>query len=444
LSSCSRQDADIPDGMRDYLNAACRFWNFQGSVLAAKDGRVVLKAGYGLADTDKKIPNTPATKFLIASITKTFTAAAVLILEEEGLLKLSDPIAKYLEDYPPETAAKVTIHHLLSHTSGIPDSAAGTRSLDDLTKPRTPEELIALFKDKPLGFEPGAGYHYSNSGYVVLGKIIERASGRSYYDYVREKIFLPLGMKESGVGGDDHDAPVLAVGSMQGRDGRLVRAPVIHPSLGYSAGAFYSTVEDLLKWDRGLDSTKILSRSALEKMFTSSQGNYGYGWLIMETWGRRDIAHGGGAPGFSSWVERWPDERAFVAVLSNNGRTPAGEIGRSLAAILFGQEYQPPQSREIIPMDPDGLDEYVGTYRIDAQNSRRIIRRGDALFAERAGGQRYPIVPYDKDRFFFAHDKGASIRFVRDDAGEVSGHVFHQLGVDETAEKLTALPDRKN
>jgi len=205
--------------MQEYLNAAVRFWNFQGSVLAAKDGRVVFKAGYGLADAEKKIPSTPATKYLIASITKTFTAAAVLLLEEEGLLKLSDPIAKYLEDYPPETAAKVTIHHLLSHTSGIPEAAADPRSLGDLTKPRTPEELIALFKDKPLEFEPGAGCRYSNSGYVVLGKIIECASGRSYYDYVREKIFLPLGMKDSGVGGADRDVAELAVGYIEGRDG---------------------------------------------------------------------------------------------------------------------------------------------------------------------------------------------------------------------------------
>ncbi len=430
--------------MQEYLNAAVRFWNFQGSVLAAKDGRVVFKAGYGLADAEKKIPSTPATKYLIASITKTFTAAAVLLLEEEGLLKLSDPIAKYLEDYPPETAAKVTIHHLLSHTSGIPEAAADPRSLGDLTKPRTPEELIALFKDKPLEFEPGAGCRYSNSGYVVLGKIIECASGRSYYDYVREKIFLPLGMKDSGVGGADRDVAELAVGYIEGRDGRLVKAPIIHPSLGYSAGAFYSTVEDLLKWDQALDSAKLLSQGSLKKMFTPFQDHYGYGWLIMNAWGRVSIGHGGGAPGFSSWIERWPGERTFVVVLSNNGRTPTGEVGRSLAAILFDREYQFPESQEIIRLNPEVLDEYVGTYRIDAQNSRRVVRQGQALFVERSGGQRFPIEPYDKDMFFFAHDRGASIRFIRDDAGMVSGHIFHQLGVDETAKKLTALLDRKD
>jgi D-alanyl-D-alanine carboxypeptidase len=164
----------------------------------------------------------------------------------------------------------------------------------------------------------------------------------------------------------------------------------------------------------------------------------------MNAWERKSMGHGGGAPGFSSWIERWPGERAFVAVLSNNGRTPAGEVGRSLTAILFGQEYQLPESREIIRLNPEVLDEYIGTYRIDAQNSRRVVRQGQALFVERGGGQRYPIEPCDKDRFFFAHDRGASIRFIRNDAGVVTGHIFHQLGVDETAKKLTALLDRKD
>jgi hypothetical protein len=179
-------------------------------------------------------------------------------------------------------------------------------------------------------------------------------------------------------------------------------------------------------------------------MFTSYQDNYGYGWLIMNAWGRKSMGHGGGAPGFSSWIEHWPGEKAFVAVLSNNGRTSAGEVGRSLAAILFGLEYQLPESRMIKRLDPEALDEYVGTYRIDARNSRRVLRQGQALFVERAGGQRYPIEPSDKDRFFFAHDRGASIHFIRNDEGVVTGHIFHQLGVDETAKKLTSLLDRKD
>lgn len=429
--------------MQEYLDAACRFWNFQGSVLAAKNGRVILKAGYGLADVDGQIPITPETKFLIASVTKTFTAAAVMMLEEEGFLELNDPIGKYLKEYPPETASRITVHHLLSHTSGIPEAAADPGSLGDLARPRTPGELVALFKDKPLEFEPGTKSRYSNSGYIVLGQIIESVSGKPYYDFVRERIFLPLGMKKSGVCAGERPLPRSAAGYVEGRDGRLMKVPVVHPSLGYSAGAFCSTVGDLLKWDRGLHAAKVLPRASLERMFNASPGGFGYGWLIMEAWGRRSIAHGGGAPGFASWIERWPEEKVFIAVLSNNGRTPAGEIGRSLAAILFGRAYEIPRPLAAVSLSTDVLDEYVGTYRIDDRNTRRIIRQGRALFVER-GGQRYPIVPIEKDRFFFPHDRGASIRFIRDRAGVVTGHVFHQLGVDKAAEKLSDLLDRKD
>ena len=438
-----REDGDILGRMKEYLSAACRFWNFQGSVLAAKNGRVILKTGYGPADVDGQVPNTPETKFPLASITKTFTAAAVMMLEEEGFLKLNDPISKYLEDYPPEAASRVTVHHLLSHTSGIPEAAADPRSLGDLSQPRTPGELVALFKDKPLDFEPGSEYRYSNSGYIVLGRIIESVSGKQYYDFVRERILLPLGMKDSGVCAGESPLPRSAVGYMEGRDGRLMKAPVVHPSLGYSAGAFCSTVGDLLNWNKGLDSAKILSQASLEKMFKPSLGGYGYGWLIMEAWGCKSIAHGGGAPGFASWIERWPDEEAFIAVLSNNGRTPAGEIGRSLAAILFGQAYELPRPLAAVSLSTDVLDEYVGTYRIDDRTTRRVVRQGRALFVER-GGRRYPIVPIEKDRFFFAHDRGASIRFIRNRAGMITGHVFHQLGVDKAAEKMTDPPARKD
>ena len=219
-----REDKDIPARMREYLDAACRFWNFQGSVLAAREGRVVLKVGYGLADVDGQIPITPETKFLIASVTKTFTAAAVMMLEEEGFLELNDPIGKYLKEYPPETASRITVHHLLSHTSGIPEAAADPRSLGDLARPRTPGELVALFKDMPLEFEPGTASRYSNSGYIVLGQIIESVSGKPYYDFVRERIFLPLGMKKSGVCAGERPLPRSAAGYVEGRDGRVLAA----------------------------------------------------------------------------------------------------------------------------------------------------------------------------------------------------------------------------
>jgi CubicO group peptidase (beta-lactamase class C family) len=439
----SPADKDTMAALQVYLDAAHTNWNFHGSVLAAKNGAVVLKRGVGLADISTKAANTSSTRFLIGSVTKTFTAAAILQLEEKGKLSLNDNIVKYLPEYPAKTGARITIHHLLSHTSGVPEAAAAPQQLGDIAKPKKPQDLIALFKDRPLDFEPGEKYQYSNSGYVILGAIIEKVSGKSYYDYVQDYIFRPLGMKDSGYSEDYNERPDFARGYGEGGDSRLVPAPYIHPSLGHAAGALYSTVEDMLKWDRALSSEKILSRGSLEKMFSPVKGNYGYGWLITETFGRMDIFHGGGTPGFSAWIERWPDEKTFVAVLSNTAAAPAGETGRSLAAILFGEKCEPPKARLAIRLDSKVLEDYVGIFRIDAENFRVISREGDSLFVSRNNGRKFPILPFAKNEFFFPNDKGASLRFTRDKSGRVDGQVFHQLGVDEKSVRLSEAEAKK-
>jgi CubicO group peptidase (beta-lactamase class C family) len=444
--AASQNGKDEAAGLRAYLDTAHRNWNFQGSVLVARNSAVVLKQGVGLADIKTNKADEPSTKFLIGSVTKTFTATAVLQLEEKGLLSLDDPIIKYLLGYPEKTGSRITIRHLLSHTSGIPEIAVALQQLGDITKPREPIDLIALFKDRPLDFAPGERYQYSNSGYVILGAIIEKVAGQSYYDYVRDHIFRPLGMKDSGYCEDYNDRPDFARGYVEGGDGQLMPASYVHPSLGYAAGALYSTVDDMLKWDQALASEKILSRGSLAKMFSPVKDGYGYGWLITETFGRRDIFHGGGTPGFSAWIERWPDQRIFVTVLSNAGGAPAGEIGRSLAAILLGEKYERPASRVMIRLNPEVLEDYVGIYRIDADNFRVISREGNALYAARNSGRKFPLLPFAKDEFFFPKDKGSFLRFSRDKSGRVDGYVFHQLGVDEKSVKrnpeLTFRPMR--
>jgi CubicO group peptidase (beta-lactamase class C family) len=442
LASSSLADSpvnsDTKAALEAYLDAAHINWNFQGSVLTAKNGVVVLKQGVGLADISTNAANTPSTRFLIGSVAKAFTAAAILQLEEKGKLRLSDPIVKYLPEYPAKTGARITIHHLLSHTSGVPEAATSPQQLGDISKPKKPQDLMALFKDRQLDFEPGEKYQYSNSGYVILGAIIETVSGQSYYAYVQDQIIRPLGMKDSGYSEDYNERPGFARGYGEGRDGRLIPAPYIHPSLGYAAGALYSTVEDMLKWDQALSSEKILSRVSLDKMFRPVKDDYGYGWLITETFGRKDIFHGGGTPGFSAWVERWPGEKMFVAVLANTAPAPAGEIGRSLAAILFGEKYEPPKTRRAVRPDPKALEAYVGVYRIDANNSRVVSREGDSLFVSRNNGRKFPIVPFAADEFFFPNDKGTFLRFTRDKSGWVDGQVFHNLGVDEKAARAGA------
>jgi CubicO group peptidase (beta-lactamase class C family) len=383
--SCAKNK--VVDRMENYLNASHRVWNFHGSVVVARKGEVLLKKGVGMANAEKETRITPSTKFMIGSITKTFTAAAVMQLEERGLLSLNDPVTKHIPDYPDEAGEKITIHHLLSHTSGIPDIAANALHLGDTTKSRAPRDLIRLFQDEPLEFEPGENSRYSSSGYVLLGLIIEKVSGQTYYDYVRDHIFSSLNMNASGYCEDYHNHPGFAAGYIEASDGSLVSAPYIHPSLGYAAGGLYSTVEDMLKWDQALYSTKILSRSSLEKMLDPVKQTYGYGWMVMETWGRKDICHGGGTPGFNAWIERWVDDEVFTAVFSNNAWAPAGEIGRTLAAILFNQKYEIPRPRSIIKLDPSVCGDYPGVYRIDQNtylllvliNSRRHLERRFSL-----------------------------------------------------------------
>ncbi len=436
LCACPAAEKGPAALMEEYLRAAQKFWNFQGSVLVSRGGRVVFEAGLGMARLEEGVENTPATRFLLASVTKMFTAAAVMQLAEKGLLALDDPLRKYVPEYPEKKGASITIRHLLSHTSGIPEAVPDPRVLGDLTEPKTALELIGLIKDKELDFPPGSRAVYSNAGYVLLGLAIERVSKQSYYEYLQDHIFGPLGMTSSGYQEDWFDTPGFARGYIEEKGGGLTEAPRIHLSLAFSAGALHSTVRDLLKWDEGLRSEKILSVLSKEMMFRAAKDGFGFGWLVMETWGKKDLAHGGGAPGFAAWVERWPNEEAFVAVLSNTGSSSAGEVGRSLAAILFGRDYQSPEAREVIALNPASLVEYTGAYRIDADNTREILREGMTLFVARNGGRKYPILPYAQDRFFFPNDKGATLRFLRDGAGRVTGHVFHQLGLDQSAAKI--------
>jgi CubicO group peptidase (beta-lactamase class C family) len=434
--TCRARENGRAAAIQKYLEAAQHAWNFQGAVLVARGEKVVFSGGFGFADAAGERRNTPSTKFSIGSVTKTFTAAAVLQLRDNGLVDLDAPVTDYVPEYTPKGSAGVTLRRLLSHSAGVPDIGLDPRSLGDLTKPRSPVDLIGMIGDKPLDFAPGESSRYSNTGYILLGLVIERASGMPYADYVHDRLLVPLGMSRTSYGGDVSSESGLARGLMEGPDGGFREAPLVHPSLGYSAGALFSTVEDMGRWARGLGSDRILTANSRAEMFKQEKDGFGLGWLIMDTWGRKDIAHGGGAPGYNAWIERWPEDGVFVAVLSNTGGSPVGEIGRSLAAILFGQDVQMPEARRAVTAGPASTGEYEGVYRINETSRREILREGNALFVRRDAGPRYPILPGGKDMFFFPNDKGATIRFVRDRTDRVSGHVFHQLGLDELAEKI--------
>ena len=325
------------------------------AVLIVKDGQVLLRKGYGLASLELGVPMRPDRVFEIASLTKQFTAAAVLLLQERGKLSVSDDITKYLPDYPTH-GKTITIENLLGHTSGIPEVTAlpewWPRHREDLT----PQQLIALFKDRPLDFNPGEKQAYSNSGYILLGAIVEKASGRSYEDFVEQEIFAPLGMKHSRFGHQNEVVPDRASGYDQEEDGYKA-AEYISLDQAYAAGALLSTVDDLALWAEALTSEKLLKKVSIERMSTPAKlasgqlTTYAYGQGIQDEDGTRIFEHSGGLPGFNSELLRIPDQRLVVIALSNVfGHDPGtGSLGRRIAMKALGRPDEPE-----IPRTPAG------------------------------------------------------------------------------------------
>jgi CubicO group peptidase (beta-lactamase class C family) len=304
---------------------------FQGAVLVARGGQVVLDKGYGLADGARGVPNTARTRFRLASMTKQFTATAIMILQARGKLNVTDSICAYLDDCP-DAWRPITIHHLLTHTSGLPNYTDFAAYEETQAQPTTPSELLGRFRDLPLLFAPGTEYLYENSDYVVLGVIVERAAGQAYADFLRDAIFGPLGMRDSGVA----LGAGPALGEAAGYRAAGEPAPALDPSTLFAAGSLYSTVEDLYRWDQALYTTRVLPQPLLDTMWTPYANSYGYGWRIESAFGHRRIDHPGLIDGFETLIARYPDDRVTIIVLSNMSAGDVNGIGDYIASLVFG------------------------------------------------------------------------------------------------------------
>jgi CubicO group peptidase (beta-lactamase class C family) len=325
----SSSNAFVSD-VDSYLNDLVSKGEFQGTVLLARDGRVLLSKGYGMADLENDVPNNRRTKFRIASLTKQFTAAGIMLLQQEGKLDVRDSVCKFIEECP-DAWQPITLHHLLTHTSGLPENFS-IQDLMSLALSRTPmREGLDMLKTQPLQSAPGETYRYSNVGYNMLGYIIEQVSGKQYEEYLREKIWTPLGMDDTG---QDHEG-LLIKRRATGYFSPTSKAQYLPIDLAAYAGGLYSTVEDLYKWDQALYTERLLPKSVLDVMFTPHQGDYGYGWTINQgEWGTV-IAHGGRVPGFASNISRYPDRKATVIVLGNLEAPSLGQIVVDLTAKLM-------------------------------------------------------------------------------------------------------------
>ena len=307
--------------------------HFRGTIVAERNGQVLVEKSYGEAIEEWQVPNSAETKFEIASLSKQFTAAAILQLADTGKLNVEDPVGKYYPDAPASWKA-MTIHHLLTHTSGLPENEWENFYKGKCT-PYTTEEQVKTFRDRPLGFQPGASWKYRNTEYYLLAYIIEKLSKESYAAYLARYIFGPAKMTHSGFATMVAIVPQMAEGySREG--GTLSRREYFDRSMETGAGGIYTTAEDLLRWNKALDAPGLLSAHALELMFTAHPpGNYGYGWFV-ETSPRRKIYHEGADPGFAAFEARYPDQNVVIIVLANGDDSPVRDIADGMAKQFFG------------------------------------------------------------------------------------------------------------
>ena len=314
---------------------------FSGSILVALDDQILLSGGYRYANWELNVPNTSSTIFRLASLTKPFTALAIMMLQERGQVDGDDPICQYIADCP-AVWQPITIHHLLTHTSGIPDYAAFPNALREAALNRPVPELIDTFRDQPLDFPPGTRFNYSNSGYVLLGAVIESVSKMSYENFMLNNIFQPLFMDDSGY--DNASRIIKNRASGYTIDGRsLENSAVISPSNLYSAGGLYSTVEDLHRWHQALFTDQMVSQSTLDQIFspqvvTEKYGaEYGYGWVVSESQGHRVVWHDGTIPGFTNYFAYYPDDRLDIIILSNLDTSDVPAMAKGIEDIILHQ-----------------------------------------------------------------------------------------------------------
>ncbi|WP_131775041.1 serine hydrolase [Legionella anisa] len=408
---------------------------FMGSILVAQNGHVLLDKGYGFANLEWQIPNSSITKFRLGSLTKQFTAVAILLLEEQGQLDITDPINKYLLDAP-AAWDNITIFNLLTHTSGIPNYTSFPDFASMIALTKTPEQQIELFRNKPLEFNAGSNYEYCNSGYVLLGYLIEKISGLSYQDYVVENIFKPLAMNDSGY--DSHSEIVLQRASgYEITSNGICNTGYLDMSIPYAAGSLYSTTQDLFRWQERLFGGNIISLQSLNKMLQPFKNTYGLGVSIQSLDGHKAITHGGGINGFNTFMIYFPEDKLTIIVLANLvalGFVPQS-LGLKIAELVYNKVAVAPLERKEIVLASDTLTQFIGSYTITPENVYYTTKKAvlviglenDHLIAQIINKDKIKLFSESKTKFF-SKIPDVQIEFFKDERGQVVRLVFLQDG----------------
>ena len=393
------------------------------AVLIARGDETIYRGALGSASLELGVALSPDHVFRLGSITKQIAAAGVLKLVEQGKVSLDDPLTKFVPGYP--NGEKVTVRMLLNHTSGIRSyTDIPGRMESGIQEEMTTKELIDSFKDEKPDFAPGADWNYNNSGYVLVGAVIESASGMSWYDYLDQTFFKPLKLAHTGYG---DEARAVIPGHVAGYtfgDDHWAVADYLSMTQPHAAGALVSSVDDLLHWNRALHTGSVLSKESYRTMITpvgkAKVSHYGFGIEHTTLRGKAVLKHGGGINGFNTILIYLPESATTVAVLENydagkKGMIGASELGHRLAAYAIGKAYP---DRKAIPVDAEILKGYEGVYRID-KDSARVLRIVDGkLTSQRSGGAKFTLIPIARDNFLFEEGL-ARMQFERNRKGTI-------------------------
>ncbi len=402
------------DKVDDYVKAQMERQHIPGvSLVVIKDDKIIKSVGYGLANVELNVPATPDTVYKIGSVSKQFIATGIMLLVQDGKINLDDPVSKFLEGTP-DTWKPITVRHLLTHTSGIVREAPGF----DPLKVQNDADVIKTAFPLPLRFTPGEKYEYCNVGYFTLAEIISKVGGKPWGDFLKERVFEPLGMNATRTTNMTELVPNRANGYVW-RNGKLQNASIyfaVRPS-----GAFLSTVVDLAKWDAALNAGKILTPSTLEQMWTPvklSNGTtspYGFGWQLEAIRDHKQVHHGGSLPGFRAQLARFVDQKLTIAVLTNGDNANAAAI-----AIGVANFYIPGliPERVVAKVDPKIFDSYTGQYQGDPSQVVSVTREADKLMIQQGAGEKRELSPESETVFFVKDSPRSTYSFIKDVTGQ--------------------------
>jgi CubicO group peptidase (beta-lactamase class C family) len=437
----AQQNDSITQKLDEYLFSANNFYKFNGSALIAQHGKILLQKSYGYKNFAKHVLNDNNTIYQIGSITKQFTATVILKLQEEGQLSVKDELSKYFPEF--KYAGKITLENLLAHTSGIYNytNDIGAEDSAVVCNPINKKLVTDIIFKHKTAFKPGTQFQYSNSNFYLLGLIIEKVTGKSYEQNVRDIIFTPLQMQHSLFDFKHSPATNIATGYQTINDTCQIEASAWRwdSTVSYAAGAIFSTTGDMYKWAKAIANKEILSAESWEAALTPQLEHYGYGWYVDSLYGHKTIAHGGGLPGFVAYLSYYPGEDITIILLNNHGWFGEGleTINSNLSAILFHKPYELMHKRAFVKLPGDVLKKYIGRYDFDKKHHVYITLQNDTLQMEapQGGLPKSPLFAQD-DANFYLKIIDARIEFVKDTSGNITELISHYNGKNEVCKKV--------